>query len=267
MEGRDLEGLERRAMDGGVAVGRIENIPLAARRLDEKRETRVAHAPAERHAPERGGVVKAVALGVVGPPGDERLDQMGQILRVHLAVGVHLDADVRAVGERLLVAGDGRGSDAAVLLTTQQTDAPVAHGADFRSGLVGTRIVYGVDRVDPRRNSREHALDRFRRAVGRNHDGDLQSLNAHGRCSRTALGAGTAAVEAARCGSNRRSAKAAASAAAPRISSGSLSGAARYSAVTRCWPAGTSKPMKLVDTMKVGVSRPSTRTRDAHLHG
>src|ERR1044071_5528746 len=75
-EGRDLEGLERRAMDGGVPVGRIENIPLAGRRLDEKRETRVAHAPAERHAPERGGVVKAVALGVVGPPGDERLDPM-----------------------------------------------------------------------------------------------------------------------------------------------------------------------------------------------
>src|SRR5581483_6766845 len=161
-------------------------------------------------------------------------------------------------GERLQVAGDRRAADPAIFPMEQQTDAPVPHGGGFVSGIVRAGVFDDVDRVDPRGNSRQHALNGFRRPIGRNDDGDLQALNAHVR-SRAALGAVTAAVDAARCGSKRRSAKAAASAAAPRKSSGILSGAARYSAVTRCAPAGISKPMKLGESMKIGLSRSSTR--------
>ena len=84
-----VERARRGAMDGGVAVGRVEDVPLPAGRFDEKRQPRVAHQASERHAPQRVQVVKAVALGIVGPPRRERLDQRRQVRRVHLVVGVH----------------------------------------------------------------------------------------------------------------------------------------------------------------------------------
>src|SRR4051812_29122267 len=64
VEARKLESAEGRAVDRGIAVGRIEDMPLAARGLDEKRQAGVADAPPERHAPERGGVVKAISFRV-----------------------------------------------------------------------------------------------------------------------------------------------------------------------------------------------------------
>ncbi len=71
-----------------------------------------------------------VRLRVVGVAVDDRPRDRLEVLRRHLVVGRHHARDVDAVGDRLPVAGDDGGADAAVLLVADELDTPVRPGRD-----------------------------------------------------------------------------------------------------------------------------------------
>ena len=122
-------------MDRGVAVGRVEDVPLPAGCLDEEREPGVAHLAGERHLPQRLGVVEPVALGIVRAPGDERLDEVRQVDRVHLVIGVHLDADVHPLAQGVAIPGHHGRAHALVAFMDQEAHPRVVDRARPRARM------------------------------------------------------------------------------------------------------------------------------------
>ena len=115
-------------VNGRVAVGRIEQVPVARGQLGQERQAEVSHPPHQGHGAELPGVEIAVSLGVVGPTahgwGRSRpADSEGPFAR---RVHFHHDLGAQAVG--LVVAGQHGPADPLIHLLPQQPDARIAPG-------------------------------------------------------------------------------------------------------------------------------------------
>ena len=101
-------------------------MPVARGDLGQQRQHGVAEVPRARDQLPGLAGEEAVRLGVVDLAAGHRADQ-----RLEVAGSIWLSAaitaiDVDAVGERLFVAGDDRGADAAVPLVAEHRDALAA---------------------------------------------------------------------------------------------------------------------------------------------
>ncbi len=83
----------------------------------------------ERHQAENLGMVEAVPLDVIGAPGEEWPDQLGQVCRVHLVVRVHLHADVDPLLQGVPVPRQHGASNALVDVMGEELDPRIGHGA------------------------------------------------------------------------------------------------------------------------------------------
>ena len=110
-----------------------------------------------------------VRLRVVGVAVDDGSRDGLELVRRHLVVGRHHARDVHAVGDRLPIAGDDRGADAAVLLVADELDAPVS-GRDH-SRAVARRVVHDVDAVDELGDARQRLGEQLLLVVRGNDDG------------------------------------------------------------------------------------------------
>ena len=71
----ELQPLERAAVDRGVAVLRVEEVPVARRRLGQERQADVADDAVPRHAREGALAEEPVGLGEVGLAVSDRVEQ------------------------------------------------------------------------------------------------------------------------------------------------------------------------------------------------
>ncbi len=169
----ELEVAGNLGMDGGVAVGRIEHLPVPGRSLGHEGQQQVAQPSHRGHAADVGQVPEAVALGVVGVAVGDGRDEVHQQCRVHLPVAIDLDQNVHAIGDRRAVTGLDGAADAAVVRMEQHGDARVVRfGLDQPAAAVGAGVVDAVDRrhllVD-RSQHRQHVAGY---PVAGNHHGD-----------------------------------------------------------------------------------------------
>ncbi len=162
-----------RAVEGGEAVRRIEDLPVARGELGEEGEDRVAEQPHPRHRLEVVGAVEAVALGVVRRSVEDRRDEPRDEPGIHLAVPVDLDQHVRAVAQRLAVAREHRAADAPLPIVAEHLHAGVpALGLDEVARAIRTAVVHDVDPRHLGADRAEHVQDLLRDAEAGDHHGD-----------------------------------------------------------------------------------------------
>ena len=164
-------------MDRGIAVGRVDDVPVARGELRQDREDRVAPQTHARHGRQLVELVEAVALRVVGFAREQRRDERRQQLGSHLPVAVDLHEDRRALVERGTVAGDDGTADALVRRLPDHADARILAPVRYDiARMLGTRIVDHVDepafRPDPA-NDTENAGSN---AIARDDDGDARGV-------------------------------------------------------------------------------------------
>jgi len=117
--------------------------------------------------------VEAIALGVVGPARDDRLDDPRNQGRVHLAVAVELDDDVRAKFGGLPISGQRRAAHAQIGLVDDDLNAGVlAAFPDVSSGAFGAGIVDHEDDADLRPDSPQNVKDVVPLPITRDNHGD-----------------------------------------------------------------------------------------------
>ena len=168
---RDLR--QRRSMDRGKAVGGIENVPIAAGELGEKRQAGIAEQPGDGHRLQVTRGMETVALGVVGLAGEQGTHQRRQQFGGHLAVAVDLDDDFHAVGQRLAIALDHGTADAAVVRVAQDCHPRVrAALGDMRAGLLRTGVIDAVDPGNLAADPGDDAKHAVAHAVAGNDDGN-----------------------------------------------------------------------------------------------
>src|SRR5439155_10811634 len=138
---RIAEEWYERTVDGGVAIGRIENVPISGRELRQEGEAGIAESTATRHRAKLALVEKAIALRVVGPADHDGRDQRQQVIGIHLPVGVHLRDDLCAESGGALVPCHHRGSNALVLFELYQIDSGIADISDHLARRIGTPVV------------------------------------------------------------------------------------------------------------------------------
>jgi len=192
-----VQFLEHLRVDGQIAVGGVEHVPVAAGHLGHKRQGHVARAAHGRHLGDVAGVVKAVALHIIGAPGQNRRNHALQVLRAHLPVSVHLDHHRRAHRQRGIEPGQHRAAHAQVARIAHQHHARIAHRQRQRGAVVRAGVIHHHHAPDPVRQPADHALDVRRHAVhGDDHAhavvrGGLEGRLSHGVIL-TAAGTGTA---------------------------------------------------------------------------
>jgi hypothetical protein len=165
----------RASVDRGVAVGRVEQVPVARRQLGQQRQHGVAEQAHRRHRADLLEVEEAVALGVVGLAVDDGGDEVGDQRRVHLAVAVDLDDDVDALGDGRLVAAHHGAADALVDGVFEHGHPRVgAVGAHEVARAVGALVVDHVDALHLRADGGQHAQDVARHAVAGDDHGDAR---------------------------------------------------------------------------------------------
>ena len=166
---------QRLGADGDVAVGRVEDVPVAGGNLGQEAQSHVAEAADERHLSQGLEVAEAVALGVIGLAAHERDQQAGQVTRVHLPVAVHFDDDLRAEFERLAEAGHHCAADAAILFVADEEHASIPTGGLFHQfgGSVGGGVVHHDDVTDEVGQARKRRLDLALNAIGRDDGRDV----------------------------------------------------------------------------------------------
>ena len=166
---------QRLGADGDVAVGRVENVPVAGGGFGQEAQSHVAEAADERHLLQGGEVAEAVALGVIGLAADERGQQAGQVTRVHLPVAVYFDDDLRAELERLAEARHHRAADAAILFVADENHASILTGGLFHQfgGPVGGGVVHHDDVADEVGQAVDDRLDLALDAIGRDDGRDV----------------------------------------------------------------------------------------------
>ena len=121
----EVEQLEILQRDGGEAGLRVGNVTVARGDLRQHRQDRVTEvAVARDQLPGLPGE-EAVCLRIVELAARNRLDEVPQVLGVHLVVGRHHGGDVDPLRERGLVAGDDRRPDALVPLVLDHLDARI----------------------------------------------------------------------------------------------------------------------------------------------
>ena len=154
-------------------------MPVAGRDLRQQRQHRVAEvARAWDQIPRLTGH-EPVGLRIVELAARDRACQGLQVAGIHLIVGRHHAGDVHALGERALVAGDDRRSDAAIALVCEHVDPWVADAAGTLDGCVARAVVDDVDPVDERRNAGKRDPDKLLLVVRGNDDRDAPALE-HG---------------------------------------------------------------------------------------
>src|SRR6266487_302232 len=152
----EIEQLEILERDGGEAGLRVGDVPVARSDLRQHRQDRVAEvAVAGDQLPGLTGE-EAVRLRVVELASRDRLDEMPQVLGVHLVVGGHHGGDVDPLLERRLVAGHDRRTAALVPLVLDHLNPRIGQRSrTLDRGVLGA-VVDDEDPVD----EIGHALDR-----------------------------------------------------------------------------------------------------------
>lgn len=170
----EREGLEGLYRDRRVAVLGVHHLPVARGDLGEEGEEGVAETPQGRHPLPVGLVDEAVALGVVGPAVDDRVEEVGEVGCVHLVVPGHHRGDIHPVLDRLEVAGGDRRPDAPVRVVVDCDEPRVAVGVvvDDRPGHVGRAVVDHIDLRDVVRDAVERLPDQVLLVVRRDHHGN-----------------------------------------------------------------------------------------------
>lgn len=165
---------ERFYRDRRVAVLGVHHLPVARGDLGKEREDGVPEAPPRRHPLPIGLVDEAVALRVVGPPLDDRVEEGWKVGRVHLVVTGHHRGDVHSILDRPLVTGGDRRPDAPVRAVVDRDDPWIAPGVvlDDLPGPVGGAVVHRVDFRDVVGDAVEHLPDQLFLVVRRDHHGD-----------------------------------------------------------------------------------------------
>jgi len=174
---RRREERNERRVDRRVAVGRIEDAPVARRELRHEGEPGVPEPSTARHRAQLALVQETVSLRVVGFAKDDRSDELQQVVGIHLTVGVHLRDDLGAELDRALVGGHHRATHALVRLVGDELDSRIAGPPHHVGGLVRAPVVDDDDVPHERRNARDHVLDRARRAISGNDDRDRGELD------------------------------------------------------------------------------------------
>src|SRR4029453_2366342 len=119
----EVEELQRREVDRGVAGLRVGYVPVPRRDLRQEREHRVPEiAGARDQLPGLAGE-EPVRLGVVDLVRRDALDERLEVVRVHLAIRRHHRGYLDLVGDRALVPGDDGRADSLVPLVRDEVDA------------------------------------------------------------------------------------------------------------------------------------------------
>ena len=155
-------------------------MPVPGGQLGEKRQGEVAEQSRQGHLLQGAGVQEAIRFGVVVAVVHQRREQHLHARRVHLAVAVDLDDDVRPLLEGALHAGDRGATDAAALRVADHLDARIAHGFRGGRGAIGAAIVDHDDEIDERRHAAQHVADVQRFVQSRHDGGNTLSLIHHG---------------------------------------------------------------------------------------
>ena len=129
--------------------------------------------------------VEAIALYIVGLPGDQRSQQGREVDWVHLSVRRHHRGQVRAEQERLPTPGRNRSTDTLVGFVLDELDGPEESARCLARG-VDARVIYYDDVVHEARNALKRPPNQLCFVVRRHHDGDssprehLSSLDSNG---------------------------------------------------------------------------------------
>ena len=172
---RDLARRQRAGhagCDGGVAVGGVEHVPVAGRKLGEERERRVPHQAGSRHGAHVLDIVEAIALHVVGAALGDGGNEVRDQRRVHLPVAIQLQDHLRPRRQRLLVAGEHRAAHALVGLVLHHRHTWVrAFRQHQRACRFGAGIVDHPDLRHLRPDAGQHAQYVPPHAEARDHHG------------------------------------------------------------------------------------------------
>ena len=134
-------------MDRGESVIRIKHLPVTGRKLTHERHRDVADYSVPRHRSRILKTEEPISLRIVGVAVEQRGDESGDQIRVHLAVAVELDDDVGIGLQRREIASLHRPTDAFVALADDHSDARVVVLLfDIGTGSVGATI---IDAKDP----------------------------------------------------------------------------------------------------------------------
>src|SRR5205807_2993222 len=153
------EQRNERGVDRGVAVRRIEDVPVPGRELREERQSGVADASPAGHRAKLTLVEEAIAFGVVGRAGHDRRDEREQMFGIHLSIGIHLRDDLGAEGYSTLVAAHHGCADALVLFMLDEGHARVLQITHDIAGAVWAAVVHDDDLPDERREAGDHVGD------------------------------------------------------------------------------------------------------------
>ena len=115
---------------------------------------------------------KPVRLRVLDLAARHRVDDGGEIVRIHLVVRRHDAGDVDLLVERASVAGDDRGPHALVTVVLDQLDAPVDEPPDGVPCPVLRGVVDDDDAIDEFGDAGERRPDQRLLVVSGNHDRD-----------------------------------------------------------------------------------------------
>jgi len=114
---------------------------------------------------------QAVALGIVNTPPSYRVEQGRQIVRIHLAVAVHLDGHIETVVPRPFQAGGHCPAHPLIGPMANQFDVAFFSPDPFddRRGVVPTGIVYDHHPIHEIGHAPDHPTDLAGLVVGRHH--------------------------------------------------------------------------------------------------
>ncbi len=155
----EVEQLEHRQAERGVAGLRVGDVPVARGDLREEREHGVAEVAVARNLLPRLAGEEPVRLRVVELAAGDGPGQRLELRRIHLVVAGHHGGHVDPLGQRPLVAGDDRGAHALVLLVDEHLDACVPGRAGALGGGVAGLVVHHEDAVDELGDARDGLRD------------------------------------------------------------------------------------------------------------
>ena len=84
-------------MNGGQAIGGVDQIPIAARKLGQEGQCGVPQEARYRHLSAVAEVVKAIAFGVVGQSGADGRHHGEDQARIDLTVSIDLDQNLHII--------------------------------------------------------------------------------------------------------------------------------------------------------------------------
>ena len=158
-------------------------MPVAGGDLGEQRKERIAQVADSRRLLPRDAAGEPVAFAVVGLAVGDGLEDLGQLLGVHLAVAGHDRHDLHLRLQRRLVAGGDGLAYTATGFVADELDAVASVPGpvlDDLGGLVGAAVVDHEDAVDELGHGGQHAFDLPLLVVSRDHDPNPAALE-HGR--------------------------------------------------------------------------------------